>query len=77
MMEAVMDEVTRKRLYDNVDNAWKFVLKATKEYKKEFKKTANIGTPPHIDDVLKKVVEQELTEKEDKERKQVAEDKKE
>ncbi len=57
-----MDEITRKKLYDNVDNAWKFVLKASKEYKKEFKKTANIGAPPHIDNILKKIIEQEMAE---------------
>jgi hypothetical protein len=49
-------EEVKKMLYDEIENPWEFVVKAAGEYKKEFRKTAKIGVPPKIDDMLVKAL---------------------
>ncbi len=51
-----MKEGLLKKIYDTVDNQWLFVMKATKKYKEEFSKTAKIGEPPKIEDILEQTL---------------------
>lgn len=51
-----MKEEVKKKIYDNIDNSWEYVLRSAKKYKEEFKKTAKIGEPPHIDDILEEII---------------------
>lgn len=70
-----VDEEIKKKLYNDVENPWEFVIEASKEYKKEFRKTAKIGEPPNIDDILEKIIE-EKKEKENKKNKKKSKSKK-
>ncbi|MFC2091324.1 hypothetical protein ACFLTD_00945 [Elusimicrobiota bacterium] len=47
-----MDEEGRRIVYDNIEDPWAFVLRATRLYKKEFLKTSKIGQPPKVDDII-------------------------
>lgn len=51
-----MEEKNKKKLYDDIDDQWVFVLEAAAKYKKEFRKTLKIGMPPKIDDILEKTI---------------------
>ncbi len=51
-----MKEKVRKKIYNNIDDSWEYVLRSAKKYKEEFKKTAKIGEPPHIDDILESII---------------------
>ena len=51
-----MKEGLMKKLYDKVDNQWEFVISASNKYDEEFKKTAKIGEPPKIEDIMEKVL---------------------
>lgn len=47
-----MEEKVKKMLYDNVENPWEFVVKASKKYKEEFVKTSKIGRAPSVDAIM-------------------------
>lgn len=51
-----MDEKIKRKLYDEVKDPWAFVIRASKYYKSEFRKTSKIGIPPKIDDILEAVI---------------------
>ncbi len=55
-MEDTVEEKNKKKLYDDIDDQWLFVLEAATKYKKEFRKTSKIGMPPKIDDILEKTI---------------------
>ncbi len=55
-MEDTVEEKNKKKLYDDIDDQWVFVLEAAAKYKKEFRKTSKIGMPPKIDDILEKTI---------------------
>ncbi len=55
-MEDTVEEKIMKKLCDDIDDQWVFVLEAAAKYKKEFRKTLKIGIPPKIDDILEKTV---------------------
>ncbi|MGM0567605.1 MAG: hypothetical protein ACQESB_00140 [Elusimicrobiota bacterium] len=50
-----MKEKLLKQIYDKVDNQWLFIVRASEKYDQEFKKTAKIGQPPKIEDILEKM----------------------
>ena len=50
-----MKEKLLKQIYDKVDNQWLFIVRAARKYDDEFKKTAKIGQPPKIEDILEKM----------------------
>ncbi len=73
-----------KKIYETVDNQWLFIMKATERYKEEFRKTAKIGEPPKIEDVMELVLnngnaaavpEQEPDKPADKKKKKADEEK--
>ncbi|MFH1415126.1 MAG: hypothetical protein ABIH89_03460 [Elusimicrobiota bacterium] len=47
-----MKESTKEKLYDNVEDVWGFVKKASAMYKEAFRKTSKIGQAPKIDDII-------------------------
>lgn len=57
-----MEEEVKKKLYNDIENPWKFVLKAIKVYKDEFRKTSKIGSPPKIDNILERVLTDDTEE---------------
>jgi hypothetical protein len=54
--EEIMKEDVKQKVYDDITEPWEFVLKASERYKREFRKTAKIGVPPKIDDIVEKTV---------------------
>lgn len=54
--EEKVEEDMKKRLYDEVDDIWGFVLKASEIYKEEFRKTAKIAQAPRIDDIIEQTI---------------------
>jgi hypothetical protein len=51
-MEESMDEDKRKIVYDDIEDPWEFVIRASERYKKAFRKTAKIGMPPKVDEII-------------------------
>ena len=55
-----VEKSVMKLMYNNIENSWEFIKKATKVYEEEFAKTSKIGTPPKIDDIIERVLLDEL-----------------
>lgn len=51
-----MSEEKKIRTYDDIDDPWAFVIEASQRYKREFRKTSKIGTPPKVDDIIEKTL---------------------
>ncbi|MBN2407227.1 MAG: hypothetical protein JXJ19_05980 [Elusimicrobia bacterium] len=61
-----MDRDTMRILYDKIENPWEFIVKASKEYKEEFRKTSKIGNPPKLEDIMIKVLAGEMAAENEK-----------
>ena len=62
-----MELKVKKLLYNNIENPWDFIVKASAVYKEEFRKTSKTGNPPRIDDILSRMIlEQESGNKKEK-----------